>query len=192
MTKKIFFKKLKHELSRLPKSEIRERISFYDEMIDDKIEDGMTEAEAIDSICTSDPIGTKFKKMDSDSDIKPKRSTTALVLIVLGFPVWFSILAAVFAVVFSLWIALWAIVIAFWAVFASTAVAAPCIAVASIFLLCRGDFALSAVGIATALACAGIAIVFFYVSKYLTIASAKITVWLFRVIVSIFRRKETV
>ena len=47
MTKKIFFKKLKHELSGLPKSEIRERISFYDEMIDDKIEDGMTEAEAI-------------------------------------------------------------------------------------------------------------------------------------------------
>lgn len=43
MTKREFTVRLGSMLSGLPKRDIDERISFYCEMIDDKIEDGMSE-----------------------------------------------------------------------------------------------------------------------------------------------------
>ena len=47
MDKFDFLLKLEDALSGLPKEEICERISFYSEMIDDKIEDGKTEQQAV-------------------------------------------------------------------------------------------------------------------------------------------------
>ena len=192
MTKKIFLKKLRRELSGLPRAEITERIGFYTEMIDDKMEDGMTEAEAIDSICTSDPIGSKVKTTDVDLDARPKRTTTEIVLLVLGFPVWFSVLAAGFAVAVALIAALWSVVVVFWETALSTAVAAPCAAIASIFCLFSGNVAMFGMGMAAAPTCAGVAIIFYYIAKYFTIASAKITVWTFRSIAKMFKRKEII
>ena len=192
MTKKQFLKNLRRELSGLPRAEITERIGFYAEMIDDKMEDGMTEAEAIDSICTSDPIGSKVKITDEDPGTRSKRSTTETVLLILGFPVWFSILAALFAVVVALIAALWSVAVAFWATALSTAVAAPCAAIASIFYLFSGNVAMFGMGMAAAPTCAGVAIIFYYIAKYFTIASAKITVWTFRSIAKMFKRKEII
>ena len=192
MTKKQFLKNLRRELSGLPRAEITERVGFYTEMIDDKMEDGMTEAEAIDSICTSDPIGSKVKITDEDPGTRSKRSTTETVLLILGFPVWFSILAALFAVIVTLIASLWSIAVAFWAIFVSAAVSAPCAAIASIFCLFSGNVAMFGMGMAAAPTCAGVAIIFFYIAKYFTIASAKITVWTFRSIAKMFKRKEII
>ena len=46
MNKKEFLKKLRKMLNNLPRREIEERISFYSEMIDDRIEEGNTEKDA--------------------------------------------------------------------------------------------------------------------------------------------------
>ena len=50
MNKEVFLSELRKKLSGLPQSDIDERISFYAEMIDDRIEDGMTEEAAIEQI----------------------------------------------------------------------------------------------------------------------------------------------
>ena len=43
MNKIGFILELKDKLSALPKSEVEERLSFYCEMIEDRIEDGLSE-----------------------------------------------------------------------------------------------------------------------------------------------------
>ena len=47
MKKQEFITKLEEKLSRLPKKEVEERLNFYSEIIEDKIEDGLTEEQAV-------------------------------------------------------------------------------------------------------------------------------------------------
>ena len=50
MTKQEFSDKLKKLLSSLTEEEISERIGFYLEMIDDRIEEGLSEDEAVSAV----------------------------------------------------------------------------------------------------------------------------------------------
>ena len=43
MNKQEFFEQLRKGLSGLPKDDIEERLTFYKEMIEDRIEDGLSE-----------------------------------------------------------------------------------------------------------------------------------------------------
>lgn len=47
MTKQEFLTQLEENLLGLPQNEIEERIIFYSEMIDDKIEEGYSEEDAV-------------------------------------------------------------------------------------------------------------------------------------------------
>ena len=50
MNKTEFLNELKDGLSGLPREDVEERLSFYGEMIDDRVEEGMTEEEAVAGI----------------------------------------------------------------------------------------------------------------------------------------------
>ena len=50
MNRSEFLAELKKGLSSLPEKEAAERISFYSEMIDDRIEEGLTEEEAVSEV----------------------------------------------------------------------------------------------------------------------------------------------
>ena len=52
MTKKEFITELRKKLSKLPSREAAERLTFYSEMIDDRIEDGVSEEVAVASVGT--------------------------------------------------------------------------------------------------------------------------------------------
>ena len=126
MNKAEFLDALRKALSGLPKDEAEQRIEFYAEMIDDRIEDGLSEEEAVmdigniddiaDQITADIPLGKIVKER-----IKPKKKLSGwnLTLIILGFPVWLPILAAVFAVVIAVYACIWAVDISLWAAFAS-------------------------------------------------------------------------
>ena len=60
MTKQEFISELRDKLSRFPKQEVEERLDFYSEMIDDRIEDGLTEEAAISDLGTSDEIAAQI------------------------------------------------------------------------------------------------------------------------------------
>ncbi|MBO4692885.1 MAG: DUF1700 domain-containing protein [Clostridia bacterium] len=123
MTKKIFLEKLENGLSGLPREDIQEKIAFYSEMIDDKMEDGKTEQEAVSETGSVEDIVsqlasvTPLKKLVKEK-IRPVHKLGALeiTLIVLGFPLWFPLIVAVAAVVLSLYVSVWAVVISLWAV----------------------------------------------------------------------------
>ena len=99
MNKSEFLKELEKNLKGLPKEDIDERIEFYSEAIDDRVEEGKTEEEAVEEIGTVEEV---VREIAEDTPLlelvkkkmKPKRSLSAweIVLIVLGFPVWFPLL----------------------------------------------------------------------------------------------------
>lgn len=124
MNKREFINELKNGLSVLPKCDIKEHLSFYSEIIDDKIEDGKTEETAVAEIGDINEIikqiiaDTPITKLVKEK-IKPKRKLSFLeiILLSLGSPIWASILIALIAMILSIYISLWSIVISLWAVF---------------------------------------------------------------------------
>ncbi len=125
MTKKEFLIKLREELSGLPKEDIDERVRFYSEMIDDRIEEGLSEEEAVSAVGSAYEIAAQafadvsFLRVAKEN-LKPQRRLNALeiVLLVLGSPVWLSLLIAAVAVAVSLYTVLWAVIVSLWAAFA--------------------------------------------------------------------------
>ncbi len=123
MTKQEFIDALRAKLSGLPKKDVEERISFYSEMIDDRIEEGMSEEEAVSQIGSSDEVASQIVSEIPltrivKEKIKPKKSLEAweIVLLVLGAPVWLPLLFAAVSVIFSLYIVLWSVIISLWSV----------------------------------------------------------------------------
>lgn len=118
MNKEEFLNSLRKRLKGLPNNEIEERISFYSEMIDDRLEEGMSEEEAIESLGGIDNV---VRQIASESNlfsivkekIKPNKSPNALliVLLVLGFPLWFPLLLTGFVLLLVAYLLLWVLVI---------------------------------------------------------------------------------
>lgn len=175
MTKQEFLAALRGGLHGLPQSDVDERVGFYAEMIDDRVEDGLSEEEAVAAIGSADDVAaqiiadTSIGKLVREK-IKPRRrlSVFEITLIALGFPIWFSLLIAVVAVVFSLYVTLWAVIVSLWSVFIALVGSALGCAVGGILFLCMGKTFSGLATIAAALVCAGLSIFAFYGCKAAT------------------------
>ena len=126
MTKSEFLEALKNALSGLPQEDIDERTDFYSEMIDDKIEEGILETQAVASIGEVEAIVSQIvaevpisKLVKQKIKRENKLKTWEIVLLAVGSPIWASLLIAFLAVVLSLYISLWAVIISLWSVFVS-------------------------------------------------------------------------
>ena len=132
MNKQEFLAQLREGLNGLPQEDIDERIAFYGEMIDDRLEDGLTEEEAVEAIGTTDEVvaqiiaDTPLTKLVKER-VKPKRKLKVweIVLIAAGSPVWVPLLIGAAAVAFALYVILWAIVVLLWTVDLALAVCLP-------------------------------------------------------------------
>ena len=126
MSKQEFLIQLRKNLYGLPQNDLEERLTFYSEIIDDRIEEGLSEEEAtsavgsIDKIVTQILSDTSLAKLAKER-IKPKRTLRAweIVLLALGSPIWLSLGVAAFAVILSVYVSLWSVIISLWAVFVS-------------------------------------------------------------------------
>ena len=175
MTKNDFTLKLREKLSGIPFEEVEERLSFYDEMIDDRMEEGLTEEDAVASIGSVDEIATEILSdiplsMIVKEKIKNKRKMKAweIVLLILGFPVWFPIIVSLFAVAFSLYIVLWSVIITFWSVFASFVAIAFVVLLAGVVFIPLGLFSQGFLFIGCSFVLAGLSVFWFFGCKYAT------------------------
>ncbi len=123
MSKQVFLDQLRLGLSGFPQKEIEERISFYDEMIDDYMEEGSSLQEALENVGSVDEIVAQAVKELSLTKlvvekIKPKKKLVAWqkILIIVGFPLCFSLLIAVLAVALSLYLVICSLVVSLWSV----------------------------------------------------------------------------
>ncbi len=199
MTKIEFILSLSRALQGLPQSDVTERLEFYNEMIDDRIEDGLSEEEAVaaigsvesvtDQILSEIPLTRLVKEK-----IKPQRKMRAweFVLLALGSPIWLSLLIAAFVVVISLYATLWSLVVSVWAVFASLAGSALGLVACGIIFFCLGNIPVGLASIGAALVLAGLAILTFFASLLSTKGAAKLTKLIAIAIKRLFVRKEAV
>ena len=130
MKRNEFLKQLLLSLSALPQAEQDKAYAFYAEIIDDSIEDGMSEDEAVaklggmeeivEQIVSDVPITVLLK-----SRVEPKRrGRLTVLLLVLGFPVWLPLLITAVVVPLTLFAVLWVLNAVLWAVCAALAAAA--------------------------------------------------------------------
>ena len=168
MTKSEFITELRKRLSGLPAEDIEERIAFYSEMIDDMIEEGRTEKEALLDIGSVEEISSQIisdipLKRIAKERIKPKRRIQAweIILLVLGSPIWFSLAVAAVSVILSLYVVLWSVVISFWAVFASLIAGGIGVIVGGVVLAVIGSSISGIALIGSGLVCVGISLFVF-------------------------------
>ena len=175
MNKQGFLTELKARLSGLPQSDIEERLTFFGEMIDDRIEEGLTEEEAVSAIGTVDEVAgqivaeTPLTKLVKER-VKPKRSLRAweIVLLILGSPIWFSVLIAVFAVIFAVYVAIWSVIISLWATFVSLAVSSLAAVAAAVVFAFNSNWLTGAAMFGAGIFCAGLTILLFFGCKAAT------------------------
>lgn len=183
MSKQEFLQQLRYGLNGLPAQEIEERVSFYMEMIDDKMEEGLSEEEAVKSVGPVDKIVSQIladiplSKCIKEK-ITPKRKLGALeiILIILASPIWLSVLGALASVALSLYLSLWAVVISLWAVFGSVIVSSICGIIFGVVYAVKGHGIICLAYIGGSLVCMGIGIFMFFGCK----AATKGTVLLLR------------
>ena len=101
-------------------------------------------------------------------DGKVKRPAWEIVLLVLGSPVWASLLIAAIAVIFAVYVSLWAVIISLWSVVAVFGGSALGGAVMGVVQLCNGNLPAGVALIGAGLVCAGLAILWFFLCRITT------------------------
>ncbi len=188
MNKEEFLLRLRKGLSGLPQDDIEERLSFYSEMIDDQMEDGISEEEAVSAVGAVDEIvaqvvaETPLVKIAMER-INPKRRLNEgeIVLLALGSPIWLSLAIAAVAAILSLYVSLWAVIISLWAVFASVIGCSVGGVLSCGVFIAGGKVASALAMLAVGIVLAGLAIFTFYGCRAATIGclilTKKIAIW---------------
>ncbi len=131
MNREEYLAALRRALAQMPQEELEKQLAYYDELIRDMCEDGMSESEATAKLGDPEavakellaalPLGTLVKsRIRSAGGL----SGLTIALLVLGFPLWFPLIAAFFAVALSVLVTLWALAISLAAVVLSLGLAA--------------------------------------------------------------------
>ncbi|MBQ3985858.1 MAG: DUF1700 domain-containing protein [Oscillospiraceae bacterium] len=130
MNKKEFLEELCRRLRTFPPQEAEKTVSFYAEAIDDRVEEGMTEEEAVSELGSLDeivaeaagslPLATLVKGRVEDSKNRASNKGLWVTLAAVGSPIWLALAIAAlaigiagFAVCLSLIISAAAVVISF-------------------------------------------------------------------------------
>ena len=197
MSKQEFLAQLRKGLSGLPRDDIEERLTFYSEMIEDQIEEGLSEEEAVSAIgCVDEIVAQVVAEIPlmkiAKERIKSKRRLSAgeIVLLALGSPIWLSLGVAAFAVILSLYISLWAVIISLWSVFVSLAACSIGGVLACVIFAVGGNGASGIAMLAAGIVCAGLSIFMFYGCKAATMGTLLLTKKMAIYIKNCFIKKE--
>lgn len=189
MNKYEFLAQLRKSLETIPEEDARASVDYYAEMIDDRMEEGLSEEEAVAAIGDVKEIARNILAETPAEQKKPRKiSGWVVALLVLGAPVWLSLLIAVASVVFSAWVSLWSVVISLYAV--TVALGASCVGclLAGVVTarLPGGLF----VGVGGAMVCAGLCIGVFLLSNLAAKGMVALTKLTWKGIQRCFNRKE--
>ena len=197
MTKQEFLNALTEKLKGLPKNEIEERLAFYSEMIDDRVEEGLSEEDAVKDIGSVEDVASQiiseipFFKIVKNK-IKPKREIGGweIALLIIGSPIWLSLLIGAFAIIISLYASIFAVVVSLWAVFAGEVGCVLGGILGAPVSFIAGNVAGGLLLLAGGLICIGLAILTFYACKIATKGLVKLVKLLGIAIKKLFIKKE--
>ncbi len=182
MTKQEFLQELKRELHGLSEEELRSSLEYYVEMIDDRMESGIPEHVAIKQLGSPKDIAREImldlpipKLLKHKYKQRSGWKTWEIVLLILGFPLWFPLLVTVAAVVLTLYIVLWSVLITFWAVDLALAVSSVVLLAVAVPLLFEHP-ANALFNLGAALVLIGLAVLLFFGCLKLTKPFCKLSV----------------
>ena len=191
MNKAQFLRTLGERLRGLPEIDIARSLDYWEEMIDDRTEDGMSEEEAVAAMGDPEAVAREILQgaglsQAPASPAAEKRSGGfgRGLLIALASPFilvfWVLMLAAA--------IVLWCVPVTFWAVFAGIAATAVGCIPAAVFSFASGGAARGLLFAGGALFSAGLAVYLWYFALLITKGIAWLTVILFRACAAPFRK----
>lgn len=197
MNKTEFLFELAEKLSPLPFEEIEDSRNYYSEMIDDRMEDGLSEAEAVAAvgdpaeiaaqILAEVPLGKLVK-----AKLKSRRTLRAweIVLLALGSPVWIPLLAAALVIILAVYIVIWSIVVSLYAADLALAVSAVACVVAAVPFVTGASIGAFAFTLGAGLVLAGLAVFLFLGCNLVAKGVLRLGKMVLRGIKSCFIRKE--
>lgn len=189
MTKIHFLMSLQEQLTGLPRDEVEQRLNFYSEIIEDRMEDGLSEAQAVAVLGSIEEIVAQIIEQTplvkiAKEKMRPKRRLKPweIVLLALGSPLWLPLLVAVGAVVLAVYAAAWSVIISLWAAFGALIAGSLTGLVAGIALACLGHIPAGMTMLAAGMVCAGFSILMFHgckaATKGILILTKKSAAWL--------------
>lgn len=189
MNKQEFLNELRARLNGLPKNDIEERLAFYEEMINDRMDEGFSEQEAVDDIGTVDEIVEQIAKETPlvklvKEKVRPKRSLKAweIVLIAISSPIWFPLVLTAFILCLVAYLLIWVLALVVYTVEASLIVASLAGFITFIAYMANGQFHLMSLG--TGVMCAGAAVLMIFAC----IGATKLTIKLSKKIILAIKR----
>lgn len=123
MNKQEFLNEIGRRLEAFPPEEIERSKEYFLEMIEDRMEDGMSEEEAVADIgSVDDAVADILNDIPLTKVIKAtmkpegKLRTWEIICLILGAPIWIPLLITAIVLIFVWYIVIWVIVISFFAV----------------------------------------------------------------------------
>lgn len=206
MSKNEFLDRLRNALSGLPREEIDKTIEYYEEMINDAVEEGEAETvvtarlgsieeiakKIIDEVPLRALVKAKLKKNDTKENEQSKKTNIAiLILIIMASPIWLSLLLSVIAAVLSIYIAVWSVIVSLFVTTLALALSAAGLLIISPFMMMhRPVKAMACFGFA--LAAAGFSVLIFYLALLCAKLTIRATAAIIRKIKNMFIRKGAV
>lgn len=175
MKKQEFLDRLCKSLDGLPREDVKRTVEYYSEMIDDRVEEGIPEESAVEQMGSIEDIVAQtlaeipLARLVKER-IKPKRQfgTWTVLLLVLGSPIWLSLLVATFSVLISLYAAIWSVAVSFWAAFVSLIASGGAGIVAGVAVAIFQNTSAGVALVGLGLACAGLSVFLFFGCKAMT------------------------
>lgn len=197
MTKNEFLEELAKRLASLPQEDKNRSLEYYNEMITDKIEDGVAEEEAVSALGSLENIvaqivaETPMKNLVKEK-LKSKRALRVgeIVLLAVGSPIWVALLLAFLALAIAVYISIWAVVVCLWCVPVCCAVCAPVGLCMSVAVGAENGAGAGIFLFGSSLLVAGIAVFAYFGCVYLTKATVLLTKKIWLAIKYAFVRKE--
>ena len=169
MNKSDFLTALREKLNGVPEEDINKSLDFYGEMIDDRVEDGMSEEEAVEALGSMEEIINQILSEVSlpklvKEKVRPKQTLKAweVVLLVLGAPVWVPIVLALCSVVLSCYLVVWVMIISLYVLDLSVAFSGLAMVATAFAALVQGQFAVFGMMFGCGLMAVGLSILLFF------------------------------
>lgn len=149
MTKQEFLSELERALGKLPHAEVEQALAFYDEAISDRMEDGLSESEAVAGLGPIDEIAAQIAAETPPIPRAIARANTGsrtlnIVLLAVFSPIWVPVALALAAAALAVYVAIWAVIASLWIVDA-VLVLMPFAGLASLAALAGGGMPLPGV-----------------------------------------------
>ena len=196
MNKQSYLEQIRRLLQRLPEEDRERSLAFYAESIDDRMEDGLSEEAAVasmespekaaEAILMDMPIPKLVK-----ARVKERRMGAAeILLLALGFPLWFPLLLTVLILGLTAYLLVWALVLALGAAVLALGLSAAALLVAGVYSIIKAVISLGVLNFGAALVLTGLTVLLGFVLVWAGKLAVKLGKWMVRGLKALLIRKE--